>query len=434
VKTKPNITVVGVGYVGLTLAVTLADLDFTVLGYDVQPNVVDYLNRGESHILEPGIDEVLSTRAGRNLSFATTLPDELTGIVIICVSTPVTIDDSANLTNLKAATEAISTRIQKETLVIVRSTVPVGTGRGVVLPILQAVQPQVLMASCPERTIQGQALSELTSLPQVVGGLDYASLQLASEFWGQVTQRVVPMTSLEAAEMVKLINNSHTDLIYSFGNEVALMAQHLQLDPMELIQAANVDYPRPNLARPGFVSGPCLSKDPYLLMNSLDGHGYKPPLVANARQLNRDMPEAVAQHFIQGLKAEQHSVKGSKVLVCGFAYKGWPVTDDTRDSPTIPIVKTLIDSGVEVYGHDFVVSEDRLSSFGVQPVHDLEEGFTGIQAALVVNEHPGYRSLDIGGLARTMSSPSIIYDCWRVLDADAIKSVPGVRYMSIGYG
>ena len=203
---------------------------------------------------------------------------------------------------------------------------------------------------------------------------------------------------------------------------------------MELIQAANLDYPRPNLARPGFVSGPCLSKDPYLLLNSLAGHGYKPPLVTNARQLNRDMPEAVAQHFIQGLKAERKSLKGAKVLVCGFAYKGWPITDDTRDSPTIPIIKTLIESEVEVYGHDFVVPKDRMSSFGVQVVPDLEEGFAGAQAALVVNEHPGYRNVDIRGLARTMEFPGIIYDCWRVFDADAIKSMGGVRYMSIGYG
>lgn len=433
-KNKPDITIIGIGYVGLTLAVTLADLDFNVLGYDLQSDVVAHLNNGESHILEPGVDEVLKARVDRNLSFTHSLPDQLQGVVIICVSTPVAMDGSTNLTNLKLATETIATRIHEEALVIVRSTVPVGTARGIVSPILRAVNPQVRLASCPERTIQGQALSELKSLPQIVGGIDDVSLQSALELWRQVSDQVVPMTSLESAEMVKLINNSHTDLIYSFGNEVALMAQHLKLDPMELIQAANQDYPRPNLARPGFVSGPCLSKDSYLLLNSLEDHGYKPALVSNARQLNRNMPSTVAQHFIEALKTGHQSVKGAKVLVCGFAYKGWPITDDTRDSPAIPIVKMLLESGVEVYGHDYVVPEERISAFGAHVVSNLEKGFEGVQGVFVLNEHPSYRSIDIGRLAGTMGSPGIIYDSWRVLDVAAIKSIKGIRYMSIGYG
>ena len=428
------VTIVGMGYVGLTLAATLADLEFQVRGYDIQSNVIGQLNQGRSHILEPGVEDVLKAHAGKNLTFTDALPEVLSGIVIVCVSTPVTEELAPNLDNLKSAIEAIAKCVQPETLVIIRSTVPVGTCRDLVLPILQASCPSVRLASCPERTIQGKALSELRNLPQVVSGLDEASIGTATEFWQRVTHRVVPMSSLEAAEMVKLINNCHTDLIYSYGNEVALMAQRLNLDPTELIQAANLDYPRPDLARPGFVAGPCMSKDPYLLLSSLAHTGYEPQLVAGARSLNRGLPAVVAQHFVDGIRESSGRISNTKVLVCGFAYKGWPITDDTRDSPAIPIVAALNNLGLDVFGHDFVVTDDKIASFGAKAVSGLEEGFKGAGGVLFVNEHPGYRDLDIGNLSETMNLPGVVYDCWRVLNPESVTATPGVRYMSIGYG
>src|SRR5439155_1107114 len=162
--------------------------------------------------------------------------------------------------------------------------------------------------------------------------------------------------SLEAAEAVKLVNNCHTDLIYSFGNEVAPFAERLTLDPLELIRAANVDYPRPDLARPGFVGGGCLSKDPYILIASSIAAGYEPWLVARARGLNEYLPLHVARRFVELIRETRGAVAGGRVLLLGFAYKGWPPTDDMRGAAVLPILDVLRTEGLALHGHDFLVA------------------------------------------------------------------------------
>ena len=175
----------------------------------------------------------------------------------------------------------------------------------------------------------------------MVGGVDAESREMASALFARLTSRVIPVSSLEAAEAVKLVNNCHTDLIYSFGNEVALFAERLALDPLELIRAANVDYPRPDLARPGFVGGGCLSKDPYILIASSIAAGYEPWLVARARGLNEYLPLHVARRFVELIRETRGAVAGGRVLLLGFAYKGWPPTDDMRGAAVLPILDVL---------------------------------------------------------------------------------------------
>jgi len=434
VTEEPGVVAVGLGYVGLTLTATLADLGLKVWGYERQEEVVSHLNTGRSHIFEPGIDEILGSHIGKNLLVKPELPESISGTVVICVSTPVGDDDSPALGNLRDAVKNVMTRVEDGTLLIVRSTVPVGTCRDIVLPMIQEQSKQVFLAACPERTIQGRALSELRGLPQVVGGLDPESSARAEQFWLQVTQQVTPVSSLEAAEMVKLVNNSHTDLIYSYGNEVAMIAHELGLDPLEVIGAANLDYPRPDLARPGFVGGPCLTKDPYLLMSSIRNSAHWPRLIEGARELNQSLPETVAHHFVERLKSVGGDLHDAKVLVCGFAYKGWPVTDDIRGSATPGILKVLSEYPMKIYGHDYMVTDHVITAMGATPVSDLSQGFEGAQGVFFVNEHPDYRQLAITKLAESMKIPSVVYDSWRMFDSGAVSSVEGVHYMGIGYG
>ena len=431
---KPDVAIVGLGYVGFTLAVALAQVGLKVWGYERQSEVVHQLNRGRAHLFELGLEEGLQTHLGGNLVVEDHLPSTSPEFVILCVSTPVGSGNVPDLRNLESAAQAVAENINDSATVIVRSTVPVGTSRKVVLPALRSKYSNVYLAACPERTIQGKALEELRLLPQVVGGLDDASQQRATRLWEQVSQRVVPVSSLEAAEMVKLINNCHTDLLYSFGNEVAMMAGQLQLDPTEVIGAANLDYPRPDLARPGFVAGPCLTKDSYLLINSFDNSGYAPQLVEAARRTNEDLPITVANHFIEGLQQMPGGLDGASVLVCGFAYKGWPVTDDVRGSSTGPIMDVLRQFPITVYGHDHNVRAETISAMGAIPVPDLAQGCAGVSGILFVNEHPEYRGLKIEELTQRMKRPSLIYDCWRMFDSKAVGSLTDVHYRGIGFG
>ena len=294
-----TVGVVGLGYVGLTLAVALAHRGFVVHGVDKSPPVLAVLREGRPHLFEPGLEEGLAQWIGSRIHVADELPAGEVDVVVICVSTPVDPQTMRpQLENLKRAARHVAERGRPDTLVVVRSTVPVGASRGIVLPELAARWPAPRLAFAPERTIQGQALRELEELPQVVGGLDAVSANGAVELFSQLTRRVVRASSLEAAELVKLVNNCHTDLIYGYGNEVALLAQRFGLDPLEVIHCANVEYPRPDLSRPGFVGGGCLSKDPYILLSAAAETGYTPYLVGAARRLNEDLPVHVAERLV----------------------------------------------------------------------------------------------------------------------------------------
>jgi UDP-N-acetyl-D-mannosaminuronic acid dehydrogenase len=424
-----RIGVVGMGYVGLTLTAALARKGFTVYGVDTQPAVLDSLARGRPHIYEPGVDEVFAEHVGNRILVGPELPAEPVDAAIICVSTPV--DDTTHepyLKNIAAAAEHIAERCRPETtLVVVRSTVPVGTSRGVVLPPLRdrwGRDPYLVMA--PERTIQGQALRELVELPQVVGGLDERSRRLGLAFFGGLAGQLVPVSSVEAAELVKLTNNCHTDVIYAFGNEVAMMAERFGLDPLEVIRATNLDYPRPDVAKPGYVGGGCLSKDPYILVSSAERRGYRPYLVGRARELNEDLPVHVAGRVVDLMG----DTAGRTLCVLGWAYKGWPPTDDMRGTPIAGMMPVFRAAGLRVVGHDPLVAGGVIGEYGGEPV-SLAEGFAQADAVLVITDHPVYRALDLRGLLEG-GKVRLVYDSWRIFDKQAVTG-QGVRYAGLGY-
>ena len=427
-----TVGVVGLGYVGLTLAVTLARKGFTVHGVDTSPVVLGALGEGRPHLFEPGVEDGVRAFLGKRLHVGPALPTDGVEAAIICVSTPVDPDThEAELDNLRAAARHVAESCAPSTVVIVRSTVPVGASRSVVLPELLARWGRARLAFAPERTIQGQALRELEELPQVVGGLDADGREAASALFARVTSRIVPVSSLEAAELVKLVNNCHTDLIYSYGNEVALMAESWRLDPLEVIRAANLEYPRPDLARPGFVGGACLSKDPYILVNAARAAGYTPWLVGQARGLNEHLPGHVAERLIGMMREKRGSAEGARLSVLGWAYKGWPPTDDMRGTPILSMLPLFRAAGLELRGHDFLVAPGIIRGLGAEPVTP-ESAFDGADAVLVITNHPEYAKLDIGRLLPALRRPAVLYDCWRILDEETVRGA-GVFYAGIGY-
>jgi len=425
---SPTVGVVGMGYVGLTLSAALAARGFTVYGCDTQPSVVAALARGRPHIYEPGVEEVFARYAAERIFVGATLPHTLDAAVI-CVSTPV--DETTHrpaLDNLAAAARQVAGWCEPDTLVVVRSTVPVGASRAVVLPALLDAWGAARLVMAPERTIQGQALRELVELPQVVGGLDAASLRAGLDLFAGLATTTVPVSSLEAAELVKLANNCHTDLIYSYGNEIALIAEGHGLDPLEVIHAANVDYPRPDLARPGYVGGGCLSKDPYLLLGSAGGH--HPYLVDRARALNEHLPVHVATRVVEMLREQRGSTEGARLAVLGWAYKGWPPTDDMRGTPITAMMPVFDAAGLTVLGHDPLVAPEVIARYGGEPV-SLDKAFADADAVLIVIDHPDYRALPVDTVLAA-GRPRLVYDSWRILDEAAVTA-HGVRYAGIGY-
>jgi UDP-N-acetyl-D-mannosaminuronic acid dehydrogenase len=424
-----TIGVVGMGYVGLTLSAAMARAGNVVHGVDVQSAVLESLGRGRPHIYEPGVEEVFAEHVGSTIFVGPQLPRTGLDAAVICVSTP--IDDAThepNLANLAAAARDIAQWCGPETLVVVRSTVPVGSSRAVVLPPLLEAWGRARLVMAPERTIQGQALRELVELPQVVGGLDDESLAAGVEVFRGMATEVVTVSSLEAAEMVKLSNNCHTDLIYAFGNEVALVAEQHGLDPLEVIRAANLRYPRPDLSRPGYVGGGCLSKDPYLMIDS--SRRREPFLVGRARELNEHMPVHVAHRVVELLREARGPTVGARLSVLGWAYKGWPPTDDMRGTPIALMMPVFADAGITVLGHDPMVTDEVIRGYGGEPV-SLDKALSDADGVLVITDHPDYRGIRLDA-PPSGARPSFVYDSWRILD-EAQLTAAGVRYAGLGY-
>ncbi|GAA1562001.1 nucleotide sugar dehydrogenase [Kribbella hippodromi] len=423
-RENPSVGIVGLGYVGVTLAAAMALKGFEVHGADLQPAVLDSLRRGKPHLFEPGVEDVFARCVDRNLFVAEELPEKLDA-AIISVSTPVNpVTHEPDLRNLAAAAETVAKRCAPDTLVVVRSTVPVGTSRAVVLPALLAEWGSAHLVMAPERTIQGQALRELVELPQVIGGLDAESLDRGVRLFSRLCKQVVPVSSLETAELVKLGNNCHTDLIYAFGNEIAMLTERFGLDPLEVIRATNLDYPRPDLAKPGYVGGGCLSKDPYIMLSSAGRNSQAPGLVRAARTLNEQLPVHVAERVAAMMGG------AGRLAVLGWAYKGSPPTDDMRGTPIAAMMPVFEAAGIRVLGHDPLVRDDVIRAYGGDPV-GLGTAFGSADAVLVITDHAEYRDLDIAALLAG-SPVRLVYDSWRILDAAAILS-RGIRYAGIGY-
>ena len=424
-----TIGVVGMGYVGLTLTAALARAGNVVYGVDVQPAVRESLARGRPLIFEPGVEEVFEEMVGSTIFIGAELPAEGLDAAVICVSTP--IDEAThqpNLANLAAAARDIARWCGPETVVVVRSTVPIGASRAVVLPPLLEAWGRVRLVMAPERTIQGQALRELVELPQVVGGLDEESLTAGVDVFSELAKQVVPVSSLETAEMVKLSNNCHTDLIYSFGNELALIAEGHGLDPLEVIRAANLDYPRPDLSKPGYVGGGCLSKDPYIMVNS--ARARDPFLVGRVRELNEFLPVHVASTVVDMLGNERGATEGARLAVLGWAYKGWPPTDDMRGTAIASMMPVFAEAGITVLGHDPMVTNEVIHAYGGEPV-SLDKAFSEADGVLIINDHPDYRAIQADAVLYG-AKPLFIYDSWRILDETAVRAA-GVRYAGLGY-
>ncbi|MDF3292655.1 nucleotide sugar dehydrogenase [Streptomyces silvisoli] len=421
--------VIGLGYVGLPLAAALATAGSRVVGIDNDPTVRAAIQAGAPLFREPGLPELLADTVDR-FSVVDALPDARPGAVIVCVGTPPEPKThQANLAHLRAAVDMFAHLVDENCPVIIRSTVPVGTCRDVVLPRLTAHQPAPLLAFCPERTIQGTALAEIRSLPQIIGGLDERSTAAARQLLAPVMPDQITVSSMEAAEMAKLVCNAHTDVIYGFGNEVAMIAEGLGLDANEVIASANLRYPRPDISRPGFVGGSCLVKDPYMLLAAARRAGHQADMVASARALNERVPEHAVHRVLRALAARGRDLAEATVMICGIAYKGTPETDDVRGSAATPTQAILAGRVARLIGHDFVVGDDRIAAMGFEP-SELADGLSKADAVLLLSDHPGYDRPDVAGL---LASSPVVFDMWGMWQ-HSLASTAGVEYLRLGRG
>jgi UDP-N-acetyl-D-mannosaminuronic acid dehydrogenase len=277
------------------------------------------------------------------------------------------------------------------------------------------------------------ALSELRALPQVIGGYDQNSVDMAASLFREITPLIITVSSLEAAEMIKLANNSFRDLNFAFANQLAMICEHYNLDTTEIVRAANREYPRDRIPVPSpGVGGPCLKKDPYIFAEAARAGNVNDSLSLAGRAINEAMPALVVNKLIRALDRNGKRPADCVFFLIGFAFKGEPETSDVRDSTTLDVLNLLKPLAREIRGYDPVVPADELAKLGVIPC-GLEAGFEGADCAVVLNNHRSYAQMDIYSSLAKMNSPAVYADCWHIFSPEDVKQIDGITCVGLGF-
>ncbi len=402
---QATIGIMGLGYVGLPLACTIARKGFSVLGFDIDVSKVDQINAGTSYIGHISSDEIVEMRkTGR---FAATGDFSRLGevdAIILCVPTPLTRHREPDLTYVTQTTESIAPHLRRGHLVVLESTTYPGTTRDVLRPILERgglrSGRDFFLAYSPEREDPGNPQFSTAAIPKVVGGEGPEALQLACALYDEVVARTVPVTSLEAAEAVKLTENIFRSVNIALANELKTVYEAMGIDVWEVIEAAKSKpfgympfYPGPGLG------GHCIPIDPFYLTWKAREYGVVTRFFELAGEINTAMPQRVVDRTIEALNERQRKAsKGARVLVVGIAYK--KNVDDTRESPAFKIIELLEKRGAEVSFYDPIVAEimpsrEHPEFAGRRSVEFTEAAISAFDAVVICTDHDSidYRRL-----------------------------------------
>jgi UDP-N-acetyl-D-glucosamine dehydrogenase len=389
---EAHLGVIGLGYVGLPLAVSYAKAGFRVTGFELDENKIEALNRGESYIIDVS-QEDLREVVESGLFHATSDMSKMQDVdsVNICVPTPLGKTRDPDITYIQSAVQAIAPRLHSGMLIILESTTYPGTTEEVILPLLSEQGMEVgkdfFLAFSPERVDPGNPHFHTINIPKVVGGVTADCTKVATALYSQVMDTIVPVSSVRVAETVKLLENTFRSVNIALVNEIALMCSALEIDVWEVIDGAATKpfgfmpfYPGPGLG------GHCIPIDPFYLSWKAKMAGSEARFIDLAGQVNGFMPKHVLHLITGGLNDQSKSVRGSKVLVVGVAYKGG--IDDVRESPALDIMDMLVEQGADVSWYDPHVP-------ALQTKHDTEklqawnvESLAGFDAAVIVTPHP----------------------------------------------
>jgi UDP-N-acetyl-D-glucosamine dehydrogenase len=383
--------IVGLGYVGLPLAMEFARSGFRVIGFDVSQRVVDRLAAGESHIQDVPSEEV--ARFVRSGAFeATTEEGRLRecDALSIAVPTPLGKTRDPDMSYVNAATDTIARNARPGILVVLESTTYPGTTREVMQPRLEAcgltVGEDVFLAFSPERVDPGNPTWHTKNTPKVVGGITAACTEVAMELYGSCIDRPVPVSSTEAAELVKLLENTFRSVNIGLVNEMAIICDKLGVDVWEVIEAAATKPFGFMKFTPGpGIGGHCIPLDPHYLAWKMRTLNYKTRFIDLASEINSEMPDFVVDKVAHALNDARKAVNGSRILVLGVAYK--KDIDDMRESPALDVMRLLEERGATVLYHDPHVPSFREDGHEAHGVELTEQELERADAVVIVTDH-----------------------------------------------
>ena len=428
-----EVVVFGLGFVGLTLAVAFADAGVGVLGVETNKDTVKSLQDGVPHFYEKGLQESLicGIDSGKiQINFELPSSDRKRAY-IIAVGTPLE-GNQLSTSSIQNVLPSICSSLKPGDLVILRSTVSIGMTQFIRDQIKSKVDFDFFIAMCPERTIEGLALLELKTLPQIVGAPDIKSRQVAAKLFEKISPNILEVHSFESAEMTKLANNIARDVKFALANEIAFACESLGIDFQEVRHATTVGYPREGLAQAGPVGGPCLEKDSWILLESLQRNGQitQSPfsVIKNARLINESIPDYVIERLgkIHGGDSQKLSI-----LHLGIAFKGYPPTDDMRGADSLKVIKALKNSGAQQFAIDFEILNQDLIFLNIET--DTSLFFRSTFAIIVIyNNHIKNRSFVLQNLESfSESSQVFILDLWNLFDSNFVWP-SNFNYQSLG--
>lgn len=392
--------VIGLGYVGLPLAVEFASKGFPATGFEVDSRKADSINRGLSYIGDVSPDALRRAVNSGRLHATTDFSElEACDAIIICVPTPLRKTKEPDISYILSAAAEIQRRLRRGQLVVLESTTYPGTTDEVLLPLLEErglrLDEDFLLAFSPERVDPGNPQFKTDNIPKVVGGCTDDSTEAAALLYGQVVREVHAVSSARVAEAAKLLENTFRAVNIGMANEMARLCYHLGIDTWEVIRAAATKpfgfmafYPGPG------IGGHCIPLDPHYLSWKARQHGFDSRFIGLAEEVNSRMPEHVVQLVTDALNEERKALKGSRALVLGVAYK--KDIDDVRESPALSIIDRLRAKGAEVRYHDPHVGELRFDEAHTQgpggaleSVELTEEELRGSDVVIIVTDHSG---------------------------------------------
>jgi len=388
-----KVVVLGIGYVGLPLAVAFAEAGFRACGVDISSERVDSINRGQSYIEDiPTLAIEKLVEQGRlwaSTDFAEIVDADA---IIICVPTPLRKTKDPDITYIIDAADKIAEYGCKGKLVILESTTYPGTTEEVVMPRLSSsnhVGQDYFLAFSPERIDPGRSDFVLANTPKVVGGVTDDCLEVAVSLYDTIVEETNPVSSTRAAEMVKLLENTFRAVNIGLVNEVALICDKLDLDVWEVVGAAATKpygfmpfYPGPGLG------GHCIPIDPHYLSWKLRGLNYTARFIELASEINGSMPQYVTNKVAGALNQHAKPLKGSKIVILGVAYK--PNVSDIRESPALDVIHLLNKQGAEIFFHDPFVIDLEDAEVPAQAVELTAENLNNADCVVVITNHDGY--------------------------------------------
>jgi UDPglucose 6-dehydrogenase/UDP-N-acetyl-D-galactosamine dehydrogenase len=402
---EKTVCIVGLGYVGLPLAQAFSK-HLKVIGIDIDKKKISHL---------------ANTDCRTNLEFSSeTARIKDADFVLICVPTPVSKSKEPDLNYVKSAAEIVGKNLKEGAIVVLESTVYQGLTEEVLSPILEKESGLRCGASfkvgySPERINPGDELHTLDKVTKVVAGIDEETTEALAELYGLLTE-VYRTKDIRTAEAAKVIENIQRDLNIALMNELAVICHKMGLDTKSVMQAAATKW-NFHQYTPGLVGGHCIPVDPYYLVYKAKEVGWHPQVILAGRAINDYMPRYVTEMAIKGLNEAGKKIKGSRVLILGLSYK--ENVPDTRESPVKEMVKALEEFGVEIFGHDPLLSKEEIEVFNVKALDELNVKVDCVIMAVAHNEFKKLRPKDFKAI---MNGKPVLIDIRGFLDANVEKN------------